>query len=43
MLRKQPLMIPVFLCVRWDVTVRTEAARVYQQSNSAAKRDPETH
>lgn len=40
---KQPLMIPMFPCIRWDVTVRKEAARVYQQSHSATERDPETH
>lgn len=33
----------VSLCVRWGVVVRREAARVYQQSNSATERDPETH
>lgn len=33
----------VSLCVRWGVVVRRKAARVYQQSNGATERDPETH
>lgn len=29
--------------LRWNVAVGRKAAGVYQQSNSAAERDPETH
>lgn len=38
----QPL-VPMFARIRWDVTVRKEAAGVHQQSHSATERDPEAH
>lgn len=31
------------LWLRWDVTVGRKAAGVYQQSNSATERNPETN
>lgn len=40
---KQPVMVAMFPCIRWDVAVRKEAAGVHQQSHSATERDPQTH
>lgn len=35
--------IHCYLLLRWDITVRREAAGVYQPSNNTTERDPETH